>query len=222
MSESPRQHTRRPRMRELQGLDDGLDDVALAVDQQRELTAASGLRQSPRLRVAATGSSRPLAVVQPTRMLANKQPFAACGRLTALYGKYLARERCGPRVAWHRTPTHARAAHRRLRVPRPGGAAPPWRADSDIRTPVGGHTRVSARVDSGLTVWNRANATANWCYRPLLAGRHAEMPARYLTLSIPRTVRLPVICQPMPHPGTWRPNSQSPCHGRSSGIRKSR
>ncbi len=59
MSESPRQQTHRPRMRELQVLDDGLDDVALAVDQQRELAAASGLRQSPRLRVAATGSSRP-------------------------------------------------------------------------------------------------------------------------------------------------------------------
>jgi hypothetical protein len=48
-------------MRALQVLDDddGLDDVALAVDEQRELEAASGLRQSPRLRVAATGSNRP-------------------------------------------------------------------------------------------------------------------------------------------------------------------
>jgi hypothetical protein len=47
-------------MRELQVLDDddGLVDVALAVDQQRELAAASGLSQSPRLRVAATGSNR--------------------------------------------------------------------------------------------------------------------------------------------------------------------
>jgi hypothetical protein len=62
LSESQRQQTHWPWTRETQLLDDdaGLDDVALAVDQQRELAAASDLRQSPRLRVAATGSSRPL------------------------------------------------------------------------------------------------------------------------------------------------------------------
>ena len=62
MFESPRQQTHRPWMRELQVLDDdaGLDDVALAVDQQRELAQRPVTYASPpRVRVAATGSIRP-------------------------------------------------------------------------------------------------------------------------------------------------------------------
>ena len=49
MSESPRQQTHRPWMRELQVLDDdaGLDDVALAVDQQRELAQRPAVYASP-------------------------------------------------------------------------------------------------------------------------------------------------------------------------------
>ena len=48
MSESPRQQTDWPWMRELQVLDDdaGLDDVALAVDQQRELAPRSAIYAS--------------------------------------------------------------------------------------------------------------------------------------------------------------------------------
>jgi hypothetical protein len=60
MSESSRQQTHWPWMRELQVLDDdaGLDDVALARPAAGTCAAASDLRQSPHLRVAATGSIR--------------------------------------------------------------------------------------------------------------------------------------------------------------------
>ena len=49
MSESPRQQTHWPWMHELQVLDDdaGLDDVALAVDQQRELAQRPAVYASP-------------------------------------------------------------------------------------------------------------------------------------------------------------------------------
>jgi hypothetical protein len=49
MSESPLQQTHWPWMRELQVLDDdaGLDDVALAVDQQRELAHRPAIYAGP-------------------------------------------------------------------------------------------------------------------------------------------------------------------------------